>query len=71
MFGRKRKKKEEVEPEPEGESIADVLNSRTGKIERELAALEEKRKNGEMSDEAYFETRKRLESLKRQMENMG
>ena len=62
MFGRKKKKQEE-----KGESIADALNSQADAIDVELMKLEERHEKGEISDEEYFEMRKRLEALKEQM----
>ncbi len=67
MFGRRKKKSENPE---KNESIADVLNQQAKKIEAELMKLEEMRSKGEISDEEYFEMRKRMESLKKQMENL-
>ena len=62
MFGRKKKKQEE-----KSESIADVLNSQAKSMDLELMKLEERHDKGEISDEEYFEMRKRLEALKKQM----
>ncbi len=62
MLGRKKKKQEE-----KGESIADALNSQANAIDVELMKLEERHEKGEISDEEYFEMRKRLEALKEQM----
>ena len=70
MFVRKRKKKEKKENEEQGESIADALNSQAKSIDAELMRLEERRKRGEISDDEYFEVRKRLESLKKQMQGL-
>ncbi len=67
MLFRKKKKGKNDEEE---KTLENELKENLNKINGELLRLEESKKKGEISEENYIEMRKRLESLKREIENM-